>query len=125
MPTSASNINFTLEINSHGFYELIIKDNIEISVEDAVLIRKAQEEISGKKLPMLIHGGKYSTINVDALKFISKNINMPYSKASAYIMYTVAQKILGNFYLKINKPQRPTKFFNNKEEAIIWLKQYL
>lgn len=125
MPTSISNINFTLELNNQGFYELIIKDNVEISIEDAVLIRKAQEEISGKKLPMLIHGGKYSTVNVEALKFISQNINMPYSKASAYIMHTMAQKILGNFYLKINKPQRPTKFFSNKEDAIIWLKQYL
>jgi hypothetical protein len=37
----------------------------------------------------------------------------------------MAQKILANFYIKINKPERPTKFFNNKDEAINWLKPFL
>ncbi len=37
----------------------------------------------------------------------------------------MAHKILANFYLKITNPERPTKFFKNKEEAIQWLKQYI
>lgn len=125
MQTFIDNIHFTLEINSHGFYELVIKDNIEVCIEDAILITKAQEEISGKKLPVLISGGHYSTTNIETLKFISQKINMPYSKASACIISSVSQKLLGNFYLKINKPQRPYKFFSTKEEATTWLKQYL
>jgi hypothetical protein len=37
----------------------------------------------------------------------------------------MAQRILANFYIKINKPERPTKFFNDKDEAVNWIKQYL
>lgn len=125
MTNSNQNTNFKLELNDQGFYELIIKDNVEISIEDAILIREAQKKMGGKRLPMLIYGGKYSSTNTDALKFISKNENMPYSKASAYLMFTLSQILLGNFYLKMNKPERPTRFFKNKEEAIIWLKQYI
>jgi hypothetical protein len=37
----------------------------------------------------------------------------------------MAQKILANFYIKINQPERPTKFFNDKNEAVKWLKPFL
>lgn len=104
---------------------MFIKDNVEIFVEDMIKIKNAQKELSGKRIPILISGGKYSTTNVDVMKFLAKNENMPYSKVSAYITNSISQKLLGNFYMKINKPERPTRFFNTKEDAVIWLKQYI
>lgn len=125
MTESISENKFTLSYNNDGYYELFIKDNVEIFLEDMHLIIEAQKNLVGKRIPILISGGKYSTTNVEVMKFLAKNENMPYSKVSAYITNSISQKLLGNFYIKINKPQRPTKFFNNKEEAIAWLKQYI
>ncbi len=34
------------------------------------------------------------------------------------------QKIVGNFFLKFDKPARPTKIFTKEEEAVEWLKQF-
>lgn len=125
MTESISENKFTLSYNNDGYYELFIKDNVEIFLEDMHLIVEAQKNLVGKRIPILISGGKYSTTNVEVMKFLAKNENMPYSKVSAYITNSISQKLLGNFYIKINKPQRPTKFFNNKEDAIAWLKQYI
>jgi hypothetical protein len=109
----------------NSYYDLFVKDNVEIFIEDLHQILDAQKELSGQRLPILIYGGKYSTTNVEVLKYISKNENMPYSKASAFVTNSISQKLLGNFYLKIQRPERPTRFFNNKQDANSWLKQYL
>jgi len=122
---SISENKFIISLTEEGYYDLFIKDNVEIFVEDMIKIKNAQKELSGKRIPILISGGKYSTTNVDVMKFLAKNENMPYSKVSAYITNSISQKLLGNFYMKINKPERPTRFFNTKEDAVIWLKQYI
>ena len=125
MTKSISDTKFLISLAEEGYYDLFIKDNVEIFVDDMIRIRDAQKQLSSQRIPILISGGKYSTTNVDVLKFLAKNENMPYSKVSAYIANSISQKLLGNFYLNINKPERPTRFFNNKEDAINWLKQYL
>lgn len=125
MTKSISENKFIISLTEEGYYDLFIKDNVEIFVEDMIKIKNAQKELSGKRIPILISGGKYSTTNVDVMKFLAKNENMPYSKVSAYITNSISQKLLGNFYMKINKPERPTRFFNTKEDAVIWLKQYI
>ncbi len=114
-----------MSYNQVGYYELSIKDNVEIFVDDIHLIVNTQKQLNGSKSPILIFGGQYSTTNTETLKYISVNENMPFSKCAAFIVSSISQKLLGNFYLKIYKPQRPTRFFNHKEDAINWLKQYL
>ncbi len=125
MTKSVSDHKFIISLIDEGYYELYIKDNVEIFVEDMERIKDAQRQLSSLRIPVLISGGKYSTTNVDVMKYLAKNENMPYSKVSAYITNSISQKLLGNFYLKINKPERPTRFFSNKKDAIDWLKQYL
>jgi hypothetical protein len=41
--------------------------------------------------------------------------------ADAFLINGTALKIIGNFYLQVNKPQRPSKLFTKKEEAVEWL----
>lgn len=125
MTKSISDNKFNITFNEEGFYDLFIKDNVEIFIEDMERIIAAQKELNGNRIPILIEGGKYSTTNVDVLKFLAKNENMPYSKVSAYVAKSTSQKLLGNFFLKMNKPERPTRFFSTREEAIDWLRQYL
>ena len=125
METNNPNKTFTLKLHPDGYYELCIFDNYEIQIKDVLEIIDTQKQLGGKKIPNLISGGKYSITNLETLKFVSKNENMPYSLASAFITSSISQKLLGNFYLKTFKPERPTKIFNSKEEALIWLKQYL
>jgi hypothetical protein len=45
-----------------------------------------------------------------------------YSK-TALIVTSPISKIIGNFFLGLNKPLKPTRLFTNKEEALAWLKE--
>ena len=126
--TLSKKISFTnFEVGFHdlGFYEILINDKEEFSVSDLQKLVKAQEELGSKKLPVLAICSEHANTNSDLLKTISKNSNNPYSIADAFVITSMAQKILANFYIKIFIPERPTKFFNNKEEAITWLSKFL
>lgn len=117
--------NFELHIHEYGFYEIVVNEKEEFKIEDLKNLVAAQLELGGFILPVLVLCSEHATTDAELLNTLSKNINNPYSKADAFVIKSMAQKILANFYIKINKPERPTKFFNNKEDALIWLKQYL
>lgn len=124
MSVTVSHKKFSLKLHDLGFYQLDIFNNVEITVDDVQMIVAAQRKLSGAKLPVLVVCAEYATTNSSVMRYVSKNENFPYSKAGAFVIKSMAQKLLANFYLKINTPERPTKFFNNKEEAEKWLKQY-
>lgn len=115
--------NYELQIHIDGFYEIIVHE--EFNIEDLKKLVSAQIELGAEKLPVLILCSQHASTDSDLLKTLSKNSNNPYSKADAFVIKSMAQKILANFYIKISKPERPTKFFSNKDDALIWIKQYL
>lgn len=125
MSKEVSHKKFSAKVHDLGFYELTIINNEEILVSDIPAITGALRQMSGQKMPVLVVCPEFATTNNEVLKFLSKNENFPLSKAGAYVVYSIAQRLMANFYLKINTPERPTKFFNNKEEAINWLKQFV
>lgn len=42
---------------------------------------------------------------------------------AALIVTNPISKLIGNFFLGLNKPLKPTRLFTNKEVALRWLKQ--
>jgi hypothetical protein len=44
--------------------------------------------------------------------------------ADAFVVKGLASRILGNGYLRINKPKRPTRLFNSSSSAVQWLRQF-
>ncbi|MBA4241150.1 MAG: hypothetical protein C0448_10505 [Sphingobacteriaceae bacterium] len=117
--------NFEIEISDFGFYKVSVNDSEEFTVDDLKKLVNAEAELGGEKLPVLVLCAEHATTNSELMNAMAKNINNPYSKADAFVIKSMAQKILANFYIKINKPERPTKFFNDKDEAINWLKPFL
>lgn len=43
--------------------------------------------------------------------------------AGALVSQKLAHKILGELYISVNKPIRPTRFFKHAEEGIAWLRE--
>jgi len=117
--------NFEVEINNFGFYKVSVNESEEFTIDDLKKLVLAESELGGEKLPVLVLCAEHASTNSELMNAMAKNINNPFSKADAFVIKSMAQKILANFYVKINKPERPTKFFNNKDEAIDWLKPFL
>jgi hypothetical protein len=114
--------NFSI-IKHDLYYEIEIAENGEFGFEELRQQIEAQEEMGAQCLPVMVLCGDYTNNDVDFMSHLSKNENVPYSTASAFVLNSIPQRIVANFYIMIVRPQRPTKFFNTKEEAVKWIKK--
>lgn len=109
-----------------GIIKIVYQDDHEFNIIDAKESLKDIEQITkGKTLPILKIPGKYSSIDNEARKFISSPEGMKYSSAEAFVTTFLPHRIIGNFYMKINKPVKPTAFFETEKQAVEWLKQFV
>ena len=115
---------FKLSKINQQYYLVEINNDVEFEIDDLRQLILFQKELGSEVLPVLVICPPNATTNNDLIKFISKNKNNPFSKADAFVLKSLSQKILANFYLKFAPPERPTQFFNEKEKALIWLSQY-
>jgi hypothetical protein len=115
----------TVDLGNNTYLRLNVLGNEEISVEDVKAIAQSCKNAGGGRvLPLLIKVDKYTLPSAEARKFIAQADSNPYAKAEAYVISDLPQKIVGNFFLKFDKPARPTKMFTKEEEAMEWLKQF-
>ncbi|MES2515578.1 MAG: hypothetical protein V4580_15590 [Bacteroidota bacterium] len=117
--------NFTLELHDEGYYEITMEDDGVFGFEELDLLVAAQKIFGEKKLPVIVMCGEYSSTDIEFIKHLAKNENDPYSKADAFVLKSIAQRLMANFYIKIVVPERPTKFFNKRTDAYQWIKQFM
>jgi hypothetical protein len=99
--------------------QIVFKAGFYCELNDAVeLIEKIKELSDGEKLCLLVIYADDNLFSKETRAFIAKH---KYTKADALVGSSLAIKIAGNFYLKMNKPVRPTKLFNDVESAVEWL----
>lgn len=115
-----------LTITEDGYAELFVKDNSVYDVKDII----EGKDFSTSYLP---HKKIYYLLQMEGDAYPTKEArelaaNPEFAKhrgAVAICSDKLAIKLLGNFYIKINKPSTPTRFFSQKEEAVKWLREQM
>lgn len=114
----------TVFLRDDGILHIKIKPDNEFTVFDFNELVSAAKDIGdGKKFLNLIIVGKNTLPDDQSRIASSSEKGSIYKVADAFVINSLAQRIVANFYLKINKPFVPTKFFNNEEDAVVWLKE--
>ncbi len=102
------------------YIELIAEN--EISLEDSIEHINATEKLTnGAFHCAFIKALGDIDISSDARK---QGANAEVQKkliAQAVLVNSLATRIAGNFYIRFNKPTKPTKIFTNAEDAKSWL----
>lgn len=109
-------------LHSNGIIEAVCADDFTYEVEHleqnlVCILDWTKDE------PKLVLNtvAPHTNITAEARKFMSNSLNTNYVIAEAFIIHSLAQRLLASFFIKIDKPKLPTKFFNKREEAIEWL----
>jgi hypothetical protein len=114
-----------VSLRSDGIMQVEVEPGAYSTVENIKLATQAIGKVGeGKRYPLLIVAGRDSTMDTEAMAFLAKEESTPYTIAVAGLIVSVSQKLLGNFYLRFNKPKKPTKIFTQLDEAVHWLEQY-
>jgi hypothetical protein len=105
-----------------GIFQIAMKEHETIHLEDTKEIRWLKLELCGNvPAPNLFLMRKFSIPDHEARAYASTKESALYRSAEALVIYSLAQKLVANFYLRFNKPIVPTRFFQDEEEAIKWL----
>lgn len=113
-----------VQLLSNGIIRIEMFDGYIIDLEESVQINIAEGELlNGKLGEGLIYMVAENTTQFtnEAREFSASKEGLRFSKAEAIIAKNLAQKIVVNFYLKINNPSVPSKAFNTEAEAVEWL----
>jgi hypothetical protein len=108
-----------------GIVEIDCADNHEYTVEE---IKQNLEQIKffagSKRVAVLNVAKPFTTTTREVRDFVASAPHLEFIKAEAFVIHTIGQSILGNFFLKINKPIVPAMFFKNKADAERWLLKF-
>jgi hypothetical protein len=115
-----------LLLRNDGIVQISYPDYFSFTLEDSIESVNAIGKITnGIPHPILKIPGKYTTVDKDTRDHVAKGDGARFSIAEAFIITSLAHKLIANFYIKIDKPQKPTRFFSTITEAEIWLKTFL
>ena len=99
-----------------------VKPSAEVTIEDA----KANSLVVNafyinEKFPLLIDARGIKSISREARSFFTTNGRDTNTIAFAILIDSSVSKVVGNFFLGINKPAVPTRLFLNENVALAWL----
>ncbi len=107
---------------SDGIIELQFEQGFNSDMEDAKHMVNTMVKIKGPgKCLLLVIYADDNTFTKENREYIASDEVNAVIKADGLVMKGLALKIIGNGYLRINKPKRPTRLFNTKDEAVAWL----
>ncbi len=102
------------------------KPACEVKVSDAIENSAAVTALfTGKKFPLLIDSRNIKSMEREARKHFSTNGRETKINSFAVLVKSPLSRVIGNFFMGLNKPPVPARLFDNEADAIEWLKQYL
>ena len=101
--------------------EIHLKGNI--GEREAIAVVREAQVITNKELHAnLINGSGMFQISKGARSYFAA-VDSKSLAAVALFSNTNFHQIVGNFYLRLSRPIRPTQMFHEKKEARLWLKE--
>ena len=107
----------------NGFIHIHIKTEQEVTMDIAKAIAEARERLSNKisRLILYTSNSKIVIPSVSVRSFVASKERSKYIRANAGVIHSLPQKLIANFYLKMNQPSAPTMFFEDEQNAVDWL----
>jgi hypothetical protein len=115
---------YSIFLRNDHIIQLQFKAGFSGELDDAINIINTIKKLSnGIRYPLLVIYADGNLFSKENREYVAGNEISNYVKADALVMKSLALKIIGNFYLKFNKPLRPTRMFVDTETAVQWLKE--
>ncbi len=109
-------------LRSDGISQINSEDDRLFTLSESKPIHSMVSEFNAGKPIYIMHvPGKHTNADDDTRRFLSSEEGLKHRVAIAFVLKSLAQQIVANFYLKINKPAIPTKFFSEQTAAEEWL----
>ena len=111
-----------ISLDENNIIHVIVHADVRVDYEDAIDVALVIKNL-GKNKPTLklIDLRLNGVIEKKAQKLIDSKEIKQKTIARAVILGSFLSSIAKNFFMKMNKPETPTKIFTNYDEAYAWL----
>ncbi len=112
-----------MHVHDDLLIEFTIKKNSTLQATDVWTSRdQSVDYIPGKKFMVLLEGEENASISGDARRAGASTEYAKHVAALAIYSSKSYENVMGSLFLKINKPVVPMRFFDNRGEALAWLR---
>ncbi|MCH8902962.1 MAG: hypothetical protein IIA45_03495 [Bacteroidetes bacterium] len=94
--------------------EALAKENIDAQ-------ERVRDSLSKEKTRVLVDMTTVNAISKEARDYFANERTASIQRATALLIGSPVSRVIGNFFLGLNKPLSPTKLFTDQEQAIKWL----
>jgi hypothetical protein len=124
--TEISNTRFEIRLLEKGIIENVILEGVHIEKQDVLDIKEKNLSLAGgEKYAVLISAHYLSTFSKESRELTASAEFAKETIATAIIADNMGLRLIGNFYLQVNKPHIRTKLFTDRDEAMNWLRSEL
>ncbi len=116
----------TIELIAENIILITLKDHVSIEEEDILAVKNHNLKLTeGKEYAIILETGDFTDVSQEARVAMASDKVEANRMATALIIDKFAQKLIGNFFLRVNKPKVPTKIFSNQKDGLTWVKRFL
>lgn len=115
-----------VSLDAEGIFRARSKPKAEITLEHAQdIIRQIAKVNAGARRPILVDLTGARSISRDARQYFAGPETAKVESAAALLVHSPLSRVLGNFFMGMNKALTPTRLFTSEPEALAWLRGFL
>ena len=115
---------FEIVLIENSIFRIKFYSGADIDITDAYLINEKLIEMSkGKRYCILLDAHHQFTTTPESRTFVANKSSGRI--AFAIVTNSIANRLVGNFFILFNKPNTPTKLFTEETPALEWLKEHI
>ena len=109
-----------------GILRVQLREHVNYSLQDAKETVAAERALTGPvgKTPVLVDMRDIDSSDADARKYFASPDVVSGNSAIALVVDSSLSKVIGNFFIGIDKPACPTKLFTSENDAADWLRGF-
>ncbi len=112
-------------IDREGILHKVIKPGAKLTIDDAKRSTATDRELSGgRKRRQLIDIRQVVAVSIDARAYLTGPEAQANILALAGLVRSPLSRIVGTFFMGLNKPPFPAKLFNSEAKALEWLREF-
>jgi hypothetical protein len=116
------NPKFRMWLRADGIVQLVWVPSATMSLDDAVAATDAMTALTGgREHRLLVDAHDAGPQDRPARVEFTRRGDLV--SAVALIVNTPLSRMMGNFFITVNKPTTPTRLFEDEDTAVTWLKE--
>jgi hypothetical protein len=105
---------------------IMVKNNSHLETDDILEINKVKRRlVEDRKHSVLLLSGNDTTISPEARELSAAREIGENRCAKAIVTTSFAQVIIGNFFIRFNRPPGAVRLFVSEKDARAWLDQFI